>query len=312
MPEHRGTTSPADQQTVLAEVNARIGTHYRWCRRLDGGEQGGAHVVVDRGRSVVLTWEPPGRRSDQLRRAFPVVVRAIAGGWAAARWLTWGELAGGGTFLLQEHVPGTPMTRLDLAAARAVLAANETQSGLAFPDARDDSDHLDAVLVGDHPWKADVAGFTPAGAALVRHGDEVVARVGRASIPRDDLVHGDHSSANVLLDRDRGELTATLVDCQTVGRGSRVRDLADLYRQTFLHPGVDGDGRDLLRAAACGVAGPAVFARCVVAVTYDNLAWWVEHRSAAEFDRACGRLHRLFAGLEGTNPGPASPSGRGR
>ena len=218
----------------------------------------------------------------------------------AARWLTWGELPDGGTFLLQEFVPGAPITRLDLAAARAVLAANRTQSGLALPDAHDDSDHLDAVLVGDHPWKADVAGSTPAGAALVRHGDEVVARVGRASIPRGDLVHGDLSGSNVLLDRGDGGVTATLVDCQTVGRGSRVRDLADLYRQTFLHPGLGTEGRDLLRTEACDVAGPAVFARCVVAVTYDNLAWWVEHRPAAEFDRACVRLHRLFAGLDGS------------
>lgn len=110
--------------------------------------------------------------------------------------------------------------------------------------------------------------------------------------PRSDVVHGDYSSSNLLLDAAGSKVT--LVDCQTVGYGSRVRDLADLYRQSFVYPNFRATGVGLLRAAAVAVEGPAVLAKCAVAVTYNNLAWWVEHKTPVEFDQACVRLHQLF------------------
>lgn len=287
--------APRPWDPVLAQVNSVLGRRYAWRRRLSGGEQGGAHLVVEDDRSVVLKWQPPGWRAEQLLRAFPLVVQATDGGWPAARWLEAGPLAGGGAFVLQEHVEGVMMSSFGVPEVRAVLAANARQRGLASAAAPDDSARLEAVLSGDCADKAHVAGFTPAGAELVRHGDAVVARAGRARIPTDDVVHGDYSSTNILLDARAP--TATFVDCQGVGRGSRARDLADLYRQSFVYPGADHGGLPLLRAAAAAVEGPQVFVRCAVAVTYDNLAWWVEHQGPAEFDSACGRLHRLFDDL---------------
>jgi aminoglycoside phosphotransferase (APT) family kinase protein len=286
---------PPSAALVLSEVNDRLGSTYRWQRQLTGGEQSGAHLVLQHGRSVVLKWEPAGGRADQLLRAFPAVVHATDGGWPAARWLEVGPLSGGGAFVLQEYVEGTPVSRLDAGALQAVVAANTKQQGLALADAFDDSNQLEGVLSGAHDWKAQVRDFTPAGAALVRHGDEVAVWAGQAPIPTSDVIHGDYSSTNLLLDADGSAVT--FVDCQTVGRGSRVRDLADLYRQSFVHPRPENTGLSILRAAAVGVAGPQVFARCAVAVTYNNLAWWVEHQPRADFDRACARLHALFDDL---------------
>lgn len=304
-PVPSGTSpTPPSGHRVLDEVNAQLGSHYRWQRRLLGGEQSGAHLVVEDGRTVVLKWEPPGWKADQLRQAFPAVRHATDGGWPAARWLRVGELDGGGAFLLQEYVGGSPLSRLDVPAVRAVLAANARQTGLASPDGVDDSGQLEAVLSGDHPWKSQVARFTPAGAALVQHGDEVTASAGRAAIPVADVVHGDYSGANIMLSADR--TTVTFVDCQSAGRGSRARDLADLFRQSFVYPGDDDTGLGLLRAAGVAVAGEQVFARCAVAVTYNNLAWWVENKSPAEFDQACARLHGLFDDLREAAPAPQS------
>ena len=280
---------------ALSEINARMGSNYRWRRRLPGGEQSGAHLVVEDDRSAVLKAESAGWRAERLLQAFPAVVHATDGGWPAARWLEVGPLAGGGAFLLQEYVAGAAMSSFDVAEVRAVLAANAGQTGLAYGGARDDSAQLEAVLSGSCPWKAQVAGFTARGARLVRHGDEVVDRAGPAPIPSSDVVHGDYSSTNILIDHDGG--TATFVDCQAVGRGSRVRDLADLYRQSYVYPSDNGTGLALLRRAAVEVAGPQVFVRCAVAVTYNNLAWWAEHKTPAEFDHACGRLHELFDDL---------------
>ncbi len=176
-----------------------------------------------------------------------------------------------------------------------MIAANATQAGRALASAFDDSAQLEAVLSGDHPWKGLVAGSTAAAAALVEHGDQVVAWAGAAPIPTTDVVHGDYSSSNIVISATGR--TARFVDCQTIGRGSRVRDLVDLYRQTFVYPHPANTGAARLRAAGIAAEGQPVFARCAVAVTYNNLAWWVENKTPAELDQACARLHHLFDDL---------------
>ena len=106
------------------------------------------------------------------------------------------------------------------------------------------------------------------------------------------MVHGDYSSSNVLIGAT--DRAVTFLDCQTIGHGTRVRDLADLYRQTFVYPDPANTGSSRLRSAAIEVGGLEVFAKCVVAVTYNNLAWWAANKPAADFDRACLSLHQLF------------------
>lgn len=130
----------------------------------------------------------------------------------------------------------------------------------------------------------------------MQHGTRVVARAGAERLPRDDVVHGDYSNSNILLGGSGN--AATFIDCETIARGSRVRDLADLYRQSFVYPSGQNTGTDLLRDAGVAAEGARVFATCAVAVTYDNLAWWAENTSVTEFDQACRRLHRLFERLE--------------
>ena len=283
--------------TVLAQVNAHLDATYAWQCELSGGEQDGAQLLVDAdGVLLVLKWHAAGTKADRLLRAMPAVLDATARGWPAARWLAVGPLDDGGAFLLQQYVPQAVMSRLDAAGVRAVVAANARQRCIAFPGAPDDSAQLESVLTGGHPWTRTVASVSPAGEALVRHGTRVVARAGAEPLPRDDVVHGDCSSSNILLDATGS--VATFIDCETIGAGTRVRDLADLYRQSFVYPSERNTGAELLRVAGVAAEGPRVFARCVVAVTYNNLAWWAEHRSVAEFDQACRRLHRLFERLD--------------
>lgn len=286
---------PAPCGVVLSEVNAQLGRDYRWQQELVGGEQSGAHLIRLDDRLVVLKWEPPGWRADQLFRAYPAMIHATQSGWAAARWLTARRLKAGGAFVLQEYVDGVPMSIIDVATAEAVIAANTTQAGGALASMVNDSAQLEAMLSGDHPWQHQVAGFSPAGAALVEHGDAVVAWAGLAPLPEADMVHGDYSSSNILI--SPSGRAATFIDCQTIGRGTRVRDLADLYRQSFVYPNTANTGSGRLRAAGVAAEGPQVFAKCAVAVTYNNLAWWATNKTAAEFDQACAKLHHLFDDL---------------
>ncbi len=267
-----------------------LGRELSWRRRLAGGEQGGAGLVCDAtGRLFVLKRQPDPARAARVLNAVPVVQYATGHGWPAARWLCAGQLADGTAVVLQEHVTGRAVTELDVTTMAAVLAANDRQVGLAQTDAFDDSTQL-AAVTSSHPWRSAVARRSTAGAALVSHGDAVMAAVGRPELPTDDVVHGDYSSSN-LLATDGGII---FVDCETVGRGTRVRDLADLYRQCFIYPGTPAAAVDLLRGHATRLAGPRVFTACVVGVTYNNLAWWAENKSRTDFDVACGRAQLLL------------------
>lgn len=274
----------------LREVSAVVGRELHMLRSLKGGEQGGADLVADAAdRLFVLKRQPDPSRADRVLSAFPVVQYATGGGWSAARWLSSGRLAYGTAFVLQEYVSGEPVMRLDVRTMAAILAANDSQAELAHPEAFNDSAQLAAVST-DHPWRTAVAQRSTVGAALVRHGDALTAIAGRPELPIADVVHGDFGTTNMLV-TDHG---VVLVDCETVGRGTRVRDLADLYRECFIYPGAPADAMDLLRAHATELAGPHVFTACVVGVTYNNLAWWAENKSETDFDLACKQAGQLF------------------
>ena len=228
-------------------------------------------------------------RAERVLSAFPLIQYATDRGWPVARWLSSGRLADGTAFVLQEYVRGEPVTQRDVKMMAAILAANDSQAQLAHPDAFNDSAQLTAVST-NHPWRTAVAQRSTSGAALVRHGDALTAIAGRHELPIDDVVHGDFGVTNMLV-TDQG---IVLVDCETVGRGTRVRDLADLYRECFIYPGAPADAMDLLQTHATQLAGPHVFTACIVGVTYNNLAWWVENKSQTDFDIACTRAEQLF------------------
>lgn len=253
-------------------------------------------MVTGTGHRLVLKLQPDPSRAARLIRAQPIIADAVSRGWPAADWVRVGSLADGTAYLLQEYVEGAPIGVLDAESLRAIFAANERQSGLALPTAPNDSDQLQAVVSGRHPWKSTVRDHSTAGAALVHCGDELIRRLGPTRLPVCDLVHGDYSGSNMIATRDG----IRFIDCETVGRGTRVRDLADLCRSCFVYPGPAPTVVRLLEDRACAIAGPSVFVFCVVAVSYNNLAWWVENRSAAEFDEARARVRGLFDHLEST------------
>lgn len=279
---------------ALTELSALTGSEFRSQRQLPGGEQTGAELVTDAtGRLLVVKRQPESSKAERLLKAFPVIRDATGRGWPAAQWLWAGRLTSGTAFLVQKYVVGEPVSTIDTDTITAIVDANSRQAGLAHPDAFDDSAQLTAV-VRSHPWKEAVANRSRAGAALIRHGDAVLGTAGWPALPAADVVHVDYSSSNMILSRDG----VVFIDCETVGRGTRVRDLADLYRQCFIYPDAEPAAVDVLRSLAVTVEGPNIFAACVIGTTYNNLAWWVENKTTAEFDIACRRAYALFETCE--------------
>lgn len=278
----------------VARVSRATGAPLRLLRPLPGGEQGGALLVAaaDGTRFVVTTADEPWK-VDRLVAAAPVVQAAVAHGWPAATWIRTGRLPDGSAFVLQEHLDAHPVADLDEDAAHAVVAANRSQRGLGpeLGAATDDSAQLLAVL-SDHPWRHAVAARSEVGTAVVELATRLHRRHGTEDLPRDDLVHGDMSVSNLLRDA-AGRVH--FVDTETVGRGTRVRDLADLVRQIRTTVGHDTLVTRMLAAEARSAAGQGVFATCLAAVSLDNLAWLAERPDDAAFDDAGRRVLTMLA-----------------
>lgn len=276
---------------VIEAVGTDAGVRLRLLRPLQGGEQGGALLVEDAdGRPRVVTLQTEPWKTARLLDAEPVMRDAVSRGWPAAAWLRTGRLPDGTAYVLQEFVDGEPLATIDRAAATAVVRANRTQRGIGSGAAFDDSAQLLAVT-RDHPWRSTVAGRSSVGGAVIDRGDRLLRARGSETLPGDDLVHGDLSAANLLRDRT-GRIR--FVDTETVGRGTRVRDLADLLRQCAIATWDSTEAEAVLADEARSIAGNGVFTTCLVAVSVNNLAWWAEHRTREQFDDACARTLDLF------------------
>lgn len=290
----------ASLQAAIAEVNDHMAAEFKCVNELSGGSQNGAFLLTDGSRHLVLKWQPDPVKAAGLTKAKTVIDFAVESGWPAARWVyVGGSQAGrgsqaGGGFHVQEFVTGSSLVDINKSTVGSVIDANRLQSNAAHASAASDKDYLDSVIDGTLPWKSNVSNHTSAGRVLVTKGDQLLRNIGRVTIPVTDVVHGDYSSSNMLL-TERG--TICFVDCETVRRGCRARDLADLLRQTYIY-GSSPEAQKMLIEEGCSVAGIEVFSVCAIAVAYDNLAWWVEHKSVEEFDRSCTQLQELFAAID--------------
>lgn len=256
---------------------------------LTGGEQGGATLAASPDGSVVIKFQQEPMKAARLLAAAPIIM-ASQSRWNVAHWLAAGPLPSG-AFYLQEFVPGMLLDVAKAADVDAVIAANARQRGLGHRELFDHSAQILAITAGQHAWFEDVARRSRDGASTARQALALVASAGSTSLPNDDIVHGDLSASNTIIDRGGN---ARFIDSESVGRGHRALDLADLYRQCAA---VDSaPARTLERLAVGGVAsaGLARFITCVAGAALNNLAWHAANRPLDEYERMCGRVQHVL------------------
>jgi hypothetical protein len=106
-----GHNDRVDIGVVLGAVNAELGGRWRLERRLAGGWNEGAYLLIGGGGSrTVLKW----RASDpeRLLGAREPVEAARARGWPAPQWLATGQAPTGEAWVVQEFIDGRTPARL--------------------------------------------------------------------------------------------------------------------------------------------------------------------------------------------------------
>ncbi|WJY00398.1 phosphotransferase [Curtobacterium sp. 458] len=273
-------------------------------RRLAGGEQGGALLADSSVGPVVVKVQPDPDKAARVLTAARVMQLTQAD-WSVANWLAVGPL-GDGAFHLQQFIPGTVLDISKDAAIDAVIAANRRQGGLAVAGAYDHAAQIVAVTTDQHPWFADVARRSEAGALVAATARSLVAVAGTAELTSDDIVHGDLSASNIIV-TPSGE--SRFIDAETVGRGHRVLDLTDLYRQCVISGHAPETVIRRLAVAGASASGPAAFITATVGACLNNLAWHAANRSLPRFEHMCERtqrvLHRVEADSEAAEHRPS-------
>ena len=252
-----------DEGRLLAErelefARRALGARWTVVGALAGGyQQGAIDVVRDDGIRGVFKLAPADDTVRDVGVKAAAIGRAIAKGWPAAAWITWGE-AEDRRWLVQQFAAGEPLESLEDLTTRMVLDAVVCQGQVAdLPPFDWSATMVELTRPGArvHQRCVDFGGAARSVAGLVADAHD---RIVDAPLPPSvDLVHGDFATDNILEHAGR----IAIIDTQSIGRGSRAVDLATMAAHCLAWDQSPERAPEFFEAALA-IAGPhaAVFA----------------------------------------------------
>jgi hypothetical protein len=279
-----------DIGVVLGAVNAELGGRWQVERRLAGGWNEGAYLLIRAGGSrAVLKW----RASDpeRLLGAQERVEAARARGWPAPGWLAAGRTPAGGAWVVQEFIDGRTPSRVDDFVAGQMLGILSVQQAM-FPGAAGGWGQWAAGVVFEdwHGLRDRVACGVPGGRQIVAAVDAIAGACPPGPLSGHDLVHGNFNLANTIA--TPGQLW--VIDVEALGAGPRAYDLAEALLVAAGHGHATGSGAARLWAYAAGL-DRREFAICAGSVGLTMAESFVRHNRIGE---AAGAVPEMVRALE--------------
>lgn len=259
-------------EVVLRDVNAQTGAGWRLASRLTGGLLGGAWLVVDGTARAVLKWHDPASSVPRNPDAAAVVAYIRAGGYPTPAWLAHGATPVGISYSIQEHVRGEPVIRTDLAFAGRVIDLVRLQRTLAPPTALSWTEAMRAHVFSDHPAHALLRSAGDDAGRVLADALALAAPFESAEIPDDEMVHGDLSVQNLLVDEGR---LVGVVDIDAAGRGCAVYDALGAALNGVLWD-TDPEPVSRIHDFVCDTYEPGTIAVAAGALAIESLVWRVE------------------------------------
>jgi hypothetical protein len=218
-----GHNDSVDIGVVLGAVNAELGGRWQLERRLAGGWNEGAYLLIGGGGSrAVLKWRAS--NPERLLGARELVEAARARGWPAPEWLATGRAQTGEAWVVQEFINGRTPLRLDDFVAAQMTRILDLQEAM-FPGASDGWGQWAAGVVFED-WdglRDRVASGVPGGSRIVAAVDAIAGACQPGPLSGQDLVHGNFNLANTIATPGR----LWVVDVEALGAGPRAYDLAE-------------------------------------------------------------------------------------
>jgi len=274
---------------VLGSVNAELGGRWQLERRLAGGWNEGAYLLIGVGGSrAVLKW----RASDPERMlgAQGLVEAARVRGWPAPKWLATGQAQTGEAWVVQEFIDGRTPPRLDDFVAEQMTRILGLQEAM-FPGATDGWGQWAAGVVFEN-WdglRDRVASGLPGGPRIVAAVDAIAGACPPGPLSGQDLVHGNFNLANTIA--TPGQLW--VVDVEDLGAGPCAYDLAEALLVGAGHGHVTESAAARLWACAAGLDGRE-FAVCAGSVGLTMAESFLRHGRTGEAASAVPEMVRAL------------------
>jgi hypothetical protein len=285
-----GHNDRVDIGVVLGAVNAELGGRWRLQRRLAGGWNEGAHLLIGGGGSrVVLKWRA--RDPERLLGARELVGAARVRGWPAPEWLATGQAPTGEAWVVQEFIDGRTPPRLDDCVAEQMTRILSVQEAMCPGAAGGWGQWAAGVVFEDWGGLRDrVASRVPGGSRIVAAVDAIAGACPPGPLSGQDLVHGNFNLANTIATPGR----LWLVDVEALGAGPRAYDLAEVLLVGAGHGHVTESAAARLWACAAGL-DRREFAVCAGSVALTMAESFVRHGRAGE---AAGAVPGMVRALE--------------
>jgi len=234
---------------VLGAVNAELGGRWRLGRRLAGGWNEGAYLLIGGGGCrAVLKWRASG--PERLLGARQLVEAARARGWPAPEWLATGQAPAGGAWVVQEFIDGRTPPRLDDCVAEQMTGIFGLQEAMFAGAAGGWGQWAAGVVFED--WdglRGRVASGVPGGSRIVAAVDAIAGACPPGPLSGQDLVHGNFNLANTIAAPGR----LWVVDVEALGAGPRACDLAEALLAGAGHGQLTESAAARLWACAAGL-----------------------------------------------------------
>jgi aminoglycoside phosphotransferase (APT) family kinase protein len=212
---------------VVRYINKTHGLNYQLVERLPGGFESGAYLLqTPGGAKVVLKWNYRKHFATKMEQAATAIKLARGFGWPTPDWIVWGVTPGGYPYQVQEFVEGTHRPTVDMVLVNEVLRVIDIQTG-RVPAMEQNWTNFDRKMVYEDHTGAfkKISEYSKSGAAFIDMLNEELEPFKSNVIPDNDIVHGDIHNENTLM---KGDCIVGLIDAESIGRGSRLHDVATL------------------------------------------------------------------------------------
>jgi fructosamine-3-kinase len=267
--------NPIDVEAIVALINSRHGGAFTLRNRANGGESGGAYILVDAaGKEFVLKFGPGNETHPE--RAAQVTKRLREAGSPVPEYLCVG-IDAGLKYSIQAMMPGKPSQRMNALTVRELIAINRRQAGLAG-DLTDEwpARVVDGVLKGFDGYCVidTLRRYSRETAAMLEMVQQLVVRHAGEKFVTGDIVHWDFNPGNVLSDGNR---ITGVIDWDGVCVGDRGFDLA-----TYLFYSYDDRKlRDPLWREVLDYSGHSALATYLAHMIVRQVDWSIRHHHPA-------------------------------
>ena len=278
---------------VIGVINIKHGTNYRFLSRFDKGADGAYRIAEPRRKVVVLKFLSD-LQSSNIVDADPelskkITDRLLSLGYLLPKYIHTGTLGAKGLYWVQEELPGKPLWQNPtVGQIEQLLSLLELQRNQAISIKQNWSSFVKDTVFGDKTKKANLLKkYSKETDRFLNNMMLSVKGLEKLSLPREDVVHGDFSYQNAMI--ENGKIVG-IIDWQEAGCGNWLIDLTRLIYSLHDRPVLATPimkkirGQDLSRIKIY-----TVFA------ALDMVSWQIEHnRAGVEIDKAFNKAKSAF------------------